>query len=118
MVALIPVSLRSLHAHTIPLASKSLSDHVDNVNFLSDVDGSNMEVVMNVALEFSPSEGAGETDAARLLRVQRQAFLADMNPSRSIRLDRLNRLERMLERDEALFCNAITQDYGSRARIV
>ena len=54
----------------------------------------------------------------RLLRKQQQAFRAAMNPSREVRLDRLARLERLLDPDaEREFAEAISQDFGNRSRV-
>jgi coniferyl-aldehyde dehydrogenase len=53
-----------------------------------------------------------------LLRSQQQAFGKDMNPSRDVRLDRLARLERLLDADaEREFADLIAQDFGNRSRI-
>jgi len=62
---------------------------------------------------------AGSTEALnRLLRKQQQAFRADMNPSHEVRLDRLARLERLLDADaEREFAEAISQDFGNRSRV-
>ncbi len=63
--------------------------------------------------------GIGSGDALnRLLRQQQQAFGGDMNPSREVRLDRLARLERLLDDDaEREFAEAISQDFGNRSRV-
>ena len=54
----------------------------------------------------------------QLLRVQQQAFRKDMNPSREVRLDRLSRLERLLDADaEREFVEVIAQDFGNRSRV-
>jgi coniferyl-aldehyde dehydrogenase len=65
------------------------------------------------------ASGIGSADALnRLLRRQQQAFRADMNPSREVRLDRLARLERLLDADaEREFAEAISQDFGNRSRV-
>ena len=67
----------------------------------------------------SDASGIGSADALnRLLRRQQQAFRADMNPSREVRLDRLARLERLLDADaEREFAEAISQDFGNRSRV-
>lgn len=68
------------------------------------------------AAEPSAVESSGLLD--RLLRSQRQAFARDMNPTRAMRLDRLARLERLLDADaEHEFAAAISQDFGNRSRV-
>lgn len=53
-----------------------------------------------------------------LLQRQQHAFRNDMNPSREVRLERLARLERLLdEAAEAEFADAISQDFGNRSRV-
>lgn len=65
-----------------------------------------------------PSAPTMEHRMQDLLARQRQAFRADMNPSREIRLDRLARLERLLDADaEREFADCIAQDFGNRSRI-
>ncbi|MFC4822378.1 coniferyl aldehyde dehydrogenase [Dokdonella ginsengisoli] len=61
---------------------------------------------------------APEPRMQTLLRLQQQAFRKDMNPSRELRLDRLARLERLLDADaEREFADLIAQDFGNRSRI-
>ena len=68
------------------------------------------------AAEPSAVESSGLLD--RLLRSQRQAFARDMNPTHAMRLDRLARLERLLDADaEREFAAAISQDFGNRSRV-
>lgn len=65
-----------------------------------------------------PLADVAETRMQDLLRSQRQAFGKDMNPSREVRLDRLARLERLLDADaEREFADLIAQDFGHRSRI-
>jgi coniferyl-aldehyde dehydrogenase len=61
---------------------------------------------------------AARAEAARILSLQKRAFLTDMNPIRAIRLDRLNRVEKMLDRHGHAFAEAIASDFGSRPEIV
>jgi len=57
-------------------------------------------------------------DLPALLRAQQQAFAQDMCPSRELRLDRLARLERLLDADaEREFAACIAQDFGCRSRV-
>lgn len=53
-----------------------------------------------------------------ILAAQRAAFVAEPNPDRAARLDRLRRLERLLERDADRFAAAIDQDFGGRSKMV
>lgn len=57
-------------------------------------------------------------EAARILSVQKRAFLTDMTPARPIRVDRLNRVEKMLGRHGQGFAEAIAADFGARPEIV
>lgn len=53
-----------------------------------------------------------------LLQRQRAAFQREMHPSREVRLDRLARLERLIDATaEAEFADAISQDFGNRSRV-
>jgi coniferyl-aldehyde dehydrogenase len=52
-----------------------------------------------------------------LLRIQQIAFHADMSPSRAVRLDRLKRLNRLIESHADEFAAAISSDFGTRSRI-
>ncbi|MEP7041824.1 MAG: coniferyl aldehyde dehydrogenase [Dokdonella sp.] len=53
-----------------------------------------------------------------LLHAQQQAFRSDTNPSREQRLDRLARLERLLDADaERELGDLIAQDFGTRSHI-
>ena len=54
----------------------------------------------------------------RLMAVQKAAFLADMNPPRRVRVDRLNRIEKMLDQHGPAFSSAISDDFGNRPEIV
>lgn len=66
-------------------------------------------------IEFAAAASSRMRD---LLCAQQQAFRRDMNPSREVRLDRLNRLERLLDADaEREFADLIAQDFGNRSRV-
>jgi coniferyl-aldehyde dehydrogenase len=52
-----------------------------------------------------------------LLRGQKHAFQSDMSPSRAVRLDRLNRLSRLLDSHAQEFSAAISSDFGTRSHI-
>jgi len=56
-----------------------------------------------------------EAAAASLLAAQRAAHGADPTPERAVRIDRLDRLARMLDEHAADFVQAISQDFGSRS---
>jgi coniferyl-aldehyde dehydrogenase len=52
-----------------------------------------------------------------LLRIQQNAFQADMSPSRAVRLDRLKRLSALIESRAQEFAAAISSDFGTRSLI-
>jgi coniferyl-aldehyde dehydrogenase len=58
---------------------------------------------------------SADKEMRRVLELQRQAFSRDMNPSRDIRLDRLNRLLRMTRIHAPDIVAAISKDYGDRS---
>jgi coniferyl-aldehyde dehydrogenase len=60
----------------------------------------------------SPAE-----DLRALLRVQQNAFQADMSPSPAVRLDRLQRLNLLVESHAQEFAAAISRDFGTRSPI-
>jgi coniferyl-aldehyde dehydrogenase len=60
----------------------------------------------------SPAE-----DLRALLRVQQNAFQADMSPSPAVRLDRLQRLNLLVESHAQEFAAAISSDFGTRSPI-
>jgi coniferyl-aldehyde dehydrogenase len=60
----------------------------------------------------SPAE-----DLRALLRVQQNAFQADMSPSPAVRLDRLRRLNLLVESHAQEFAAAISSDFGTRSPI-
>lgn len=72
---------------------------------------------MNVAVNNSTLSDPA-VDAKRILAVQKAAFLTDMNPARSVRIDRLNRIEKMLNDHGQTFVDAISADFGNRPEIV
>jgi len=57
---------------------------------------------------------AGLPEMRRLFDRQRQAFQADMFPSRAARLDRLGRLARAVDANEVRIAAAISADFGGR----
>ncbi|MBX3699582.1 MAG: coniferyl aldehyde dehydrogenase [Dokdonella sp.] len=74
-------------------------------------------MVAVVAPDSTPVVAAGH-DLQALLRAQQQAFARDMQPSREQRLDRLARLERLLDADaEREFAASIAGDFGCRSRV-
>ncbi len=61
---------------------------------------------------------AADSRMQEILQRQQQAFRSDMNPSREVRLDRLARLERLLDEEaEREFADLIAQDFGNRSRV-
>jgi coniferyl-aldehyde dehydrogenase len=52
-----------------------------------------------------------------LLRAQQAAFQGDMSPPVAVRLDRLKRLDRMIESHAKEFSAAISNDFGTRSAI-
>ncbi len=58
-----------------------------------------------------------EEQLRKTLALQQNAFKTEMNPSLSMRLDRLNRLERMVSEHADAFANAISKDFGHRSEI-
>lgn len=61
----------------------------------------------------SPQEVIGD-----VLSRQKAAYLKDLNPSADLRLDRLDRLERMILAFGDRFTAAISQDFGNRSPVV
>jgi coniferyl-aldehyde dehydrogenase len=55
--------------------------------------------------------------ALSLLRTQQAAFRSDMSPSRAVRLDRLKRLNQLIESHAKEFSAAISSDFGTRSLI-
>ncbi|WP_255378650.1 coniferyl aldehyde dehydrogenase [Pelomonas sp. KK5] len=53
--------------------------------------------------------------AATLLAAQRAAHATDPTPTHAVRIDRLDRLARLLEENAQAFVQAITQDFGHRS---
>jgi coniferyl-aldehyde dehydrogenase len=52
-----------------------------------------------------------------LLRTQQAAFQADMTPTRAVRLDRLERLNQLIEAQAQNFAAAICGDFGTRSLV-
>jgi coniferyl-aldehyde dehydrogenase len=50
-----------------------------------------------------------------LLNLQRDAFVAEMSPTRAVRVDRLQRLSRLVEVNADAFADAISRDFGTRS---
>jgi coniferyl-aldehyde dehydrogenase len=63
------------------------------------------------------AEEPGQPDLATLLSRQQAAFARDINPDRGLRDDRLQRLDRMLERNSEVFADVISRDFGHRSPI-
>jgi coniferyl-aldehyde dehydrogenase len=61
----------------------------------------------------STDSTAGELRA--LLRLQKNAFQADMSPSRAVRVHRLERLNRLIDSHAKEFGEAIAEDFGTRS---
>jgi coniferyl-aldehyde dehydrogenase len=60
--------------------------------------------------------GADADELQRLHLLQRQAHAADINATRDVRLNRLDRLDALLERHAGRFAELISRDFGTRAR--
>ncbi len=73
---------------------------------------------MNAPVDLSNVAVPAGNEGLRLLRHQRAAFSRDMNPSREVRVSRLNRLAGMIESNADAFCAAIAADFGVRAPVV
>ncbi|WP_394791456.1 coniferyl aldehyde dehydrogenase [Rhodoferax sp.] len=58
-----------------------------------------------------------ESDIPRLLALQRQAHASDSAPSYAERLDRLQRLDALLEKHAERFTALISQDFGTRSAV-
>ncbi len=61
--------------------------------------------------------GAPADPLRALLRTQQAAFQSDMSPSRALRLDRLKRLNLLIESHAAEFAAAISRDFSTRSPI-
>ncbi len=78
-----------------------------------------LEKPINARIEFAVQAPAGAAALARLRDTfarQRAAFAAEMLPSRKVREDRLARLLRLTEKHQDAICEAISTDFGHRAR--
>jgi coniferyl-aldehyde dehydrogenase len=74
---------------------------------------------MNIETPINSSQGESiPSELTRILQIQRQAFAKEMSPSRQVRVDRLNRLEKMVIAREAQFSQAIDRDFGGRSAIM
>jgi coniferyl-aldehyde dehydrogenase len=58
-----------------------------------------------------------ETELQRLLTLQRQAHAADPAPAYALRLDRLQRLDALLEKHGEHFTALVSQDFGNRSAV-
>lgn len=67
---------------------------------------------------YSPASGKteGERELARLFALQKQAYAAAPYPSYEERIANLDRIIRLTEANEAVFIQAISEDFGNRAR--
>jgi coniferyl-aldehyde dehydrogenase len=66
----------------------------------------------------APAESSADHELHGLLARQKKAFASNINPDHATRLDRLNRLERLLERDAEHLADLIAKDFGTRSRTV
>lgn len=64
------------------------------------------------------AESSAEHELRAVLARQKKAFASDINPDQTTRVDRLNRLERLLERDAERLADLIATDFGTRSRTV
>jgi coniferyl-aldehyde dehydrogenase len=58
---------------------------------------------------------ASSVDLSELLHRQQKAFLSEMLPPRAVRVERLNRLRRLIESHAGEFSQAIANDFGTRS---
>jgi len=65
----------------------------------------------------TPLQDSSDDPLRALLRRLQNAFQAEMSPSRAVRLDRLNRLGRLIESHSLEFAAAIASDFGSRSAV-
>jgi coniferyl-aldehyde dehydrogenase len=63
----------------------------------------------------SSSVNESSRDLSELLHRQQKAFLSEMSPPRAVRVDRLNRLSRLIESHSGEFSQAIANDFGTRS---
>jgi coniferyl-aldehyde dehydrogenase len=61
------------------------------------------------------SADSSASEARKLLRLQKEAFLTDMSPARSVRMDRLKRLNNLIDLNSKRFAEAISADFSSRS---
>jgi coniferyl-aldehyde dehydrogenase len=69
----------------------------------------------SVATPLAPLPSPAADNLKELLALQQSAFLADMAPARTVRLDRLERLGRLIESHSQEFAQAISSDFGTRS---
>ena len=67
---------------------------------------------------FDRQAGSPEAVIAAVLSRQKAAYLQDLNPTAALRLDRLDRLERMVLTFGDRFTAAISEDFGNRSPVV
>jgi coniferyl-aldehyde dehydrogenase len=73
--------------------------------------------VISSPTAFSPVSDSAAESLRTLLRIQQAAFQSDMSPSRAVRLDRLKRLNQLVESHANEFAAAISGDFGTRSLI-
>jgi coniferyl-aldehyde dehydrogenase len=73
--------------------------------------------VISSPTAFSPVSDSAAESLRALLRIQQAAFQSDMSPSRAVRLDRLKRLNQLVESHANEFAAAISSDFGTRSLI-
>jgi coniferyl-aldehyde dehydrogenase len=71
----------------------------------------------SLASSVTSLQDPAEDELRALLRRQQTAFRSDMLPSRAVRLDRLNRLGRLIDSNAPRFAAAIASDFGSRSPV-
>jgi coniferyl-aldehyde dehydrogenase len=76
-----------------------------------------MSSVPSVAppVDASSSVNDSSRELSELLHRQQKAFLSEMSPPRAVRVDRLNRLSRLIESHSGEFSQAIANDFGTRS---
>jgi coniferyl-aldehyde dehydrogenase len=69
----------------------------------------------SVATPLAPLPSPAADNLWEVLALQQSAFSADMSPARTVRVDRLERLSRLIESHAQEFAKAISNDFGTRS---
>ena len=69
----------------------------------------------SVVIPVAPLSAGAANGLGELLALQQSAFLADMSPTRAVRVERLQRLGGLIELHSQEFAQAISSDFGTRS---